>query len=90
VINPLDRRVAVAGEPIELTVKEYELLVLLTRNPGRSFSRFFLLDTIWGQEYIGGERSVDTQIVRLRRKLGVVGDQIVTVWGVGYRFEERV
>jgi DNA-binding response OmpR family regulator len=88
VIDPLDRRVTIAGEVIELTVKEYDLLLLLARNPGRSFSRFFLLDTIWGQEYIGGERSVDTQIVRLRRKLGEVGDQIVTVWGVGYRFEE--
>jgi DNA-binding response OmpR family regulator len=88
-IDPLNRRVLADGLVIDLTVKEYELLLLLARHPGRSFSRFFLLDAIWGEEYVGGERTVDTQIVRLRRKLGSIGDQIETVWGVGYRFEER-
>jgi DNA-binding response OmpR family regulator len=88
-LDLLDRRVTLAEQPLELTVKEYELLRLLVQHPGRSFSRFFLLDRIWGQDYLGGERTVDTHVVRLRRKLGPVGEQIETVWGVGYRFEGR-
>jgi DNA-binding response OmpR family regulator len=86
-IDPLARRVTVAEEPVELTVKEYELLLLLARFPGRSFSRAYLLDQIWGDDYSGGDRTVDSHIVRLRRKLGPLGERIVTVWGVGYRFE---
>jgi DNA-binding response OmpR family regulator len=86
-IDPLARRVEVGAQPIELTVKEYELLLLLARHPGRSFSRSYLLDNIWGDDYEGGDRTVDTHIVRLRRKLGDVGERIATVWGVGYRFE---
>jgi DNA-binding response OmpR family regulator len=86
-LDPLARRVAVDGEAVELTVKEYDLLLLLARHPGRSFSRAYLLDHIWGADYEGGDRTVDTHIVRLRRKLGEVGERINTVWGVGYRFE---
>jgi DNA-binding response OmpR family regulator len=86
-VDPVARRVAVDGEPVELTVKEYDLLLLLARHPGRSFSRAYLLDHIWGADYEGGDRTVDTHIVRLRRKLGEVGERIATVWGVGYRFE---
>lgn len=86
-IDPLARRVEVDGLPLELTVKEYDLLLLLARHPGRSFSRAYLLDHIWGADYEGGDRTVDTHIVRLRRKLGEVGERISTVWGVGYRFE---
>ncbi|GAB4439153.1 MAG: response regulator transcription factor [Chloroflexi bacterium OHK40] len=86
-LDPVARRVSVDGEPVELTVKEYELLLLLARHPGRSFSRAYLLDHIWGADYEGGDRTVDTHIVRLRRKLGGVGERITTVWGVGYRFE---
>ncbi len=86
-IDPLARRVEVAGEPIDLTVKEYELLLLLARYPGRSFSRAYLLDQVWGHDYEGGDGTVDTHIVRLRRKLGDVGEWIATVWGVGYRLE---
>jgi DNA-binding response OmpR family regulator len=87
VIDPVARRVAVGGEPIELTVKEYDLLLILARHPGRSFSRSYLLDNVWGAEYEGGDRTVDTHVVRLRRKLGEAGERIATVWGVGYRFE---
>jgi DNA-binding response OmpR family regulator len=86
-IDPLARRVSVDRATIDLTVKEYDLLLLLARNPGRSFSRDYLLDHIWGADYEGGDRTVDTHIVRLRRKLGALGERIVTVWGVGYRFE---
>jgi DNA-binding response OmpR family regulator len=86
-LDPLARRVTVDGRTLELTVKEYDLLLLLARNPGRSFSRDYLLDHIWGADYEGGDRTVDTHIVRLRRKLGDLGERIATVWGVGYRFE---
>ena len=86
-IDPLARRVEAEGDSVDLTVKEYELLLLLARHPGRSFSRAYLLDRVWGDDYEGGDRTVDTHIVRLRRKLGRAGDLIVTVWGVGYRME---
>lgn len=87
VIDQEARRITIAGVPVELTVKEFDLLCLLAAHPGRSFSRSYLLDRIWGIEYDGSDRTVDTHIVRLRRKLGALGERIVTVWGVGYRFE---
>jgi DNA-binding response OmpR family regulator len=76
------------GQDLDLTPKEFELLALLAAHPGRAFSRDFLLQSLWGYDYDGVDRTVDTHIVRLRKKLGAVGDQIVTVWGVGYRFTE--
>jgi DNA-binding response OmpR family regulator len=62
---------------------------LLLRSPGRAFSRAYLLDTVWGQSYVGGDRSVDNAVLRLRKKLGALGDEIDTVWGVGYRLRPR-
>jgi DNA-binding response OmpR family regulator len=88
-IDPTLRRVEVDGAEVDVTVKEYELLLLLARYPGRSFSRSYLLDHVWGTDYVGGDRTVDTHIVRLRRKLGDVGERITTVWGVGYRLESE-
>jgi DNA-binding response OmpR family regulator len=61
------------------------MLHLLLRCPGRAFSRAYLLDTIWRESYIGGDRSVDNVVLRLRKKLGPLGDDVETVWGVGYR-----
>ena len=58
---------------------------LLLRSPGRAFSRAYLLDTVWQESYIGGDRSVDNVVLRLRKKLGSVGEEIETVWGIGYR-----
>jgi DNA-binding response OmpR family regulator len=81
------RRVTVAGEVADLTVKEYDLLVILAQHPGRSFSRSYLLDRVWGDDYEGGDRTVDTHMMRLRRKLGDQGERISTVWGVGYRLD---
>ena len=60
--------------------------MLLTTTPGRAFSREFLLQQLWGYDYDGFDRTVDSHIVRLRRKLGPLGEKITTVWGVGYRF----
>ena len=78
--------VRIEGEEIEVTPKEFDLLVLLASHPGRAFSREFLLERIWGGEYEGLDRTVDTQITRLRKKLGRLSDKLVTIWGVGYRF----
>jgi DNA-binding response OmpR family regulator len=79
------------GQPLDLTRTEFDLLHLLMRNPGRAFSRAYLLDAVWGENYVTGDRSVDNAVLRLRRKLGAMGDLIETVWGVGYRLlaEER-
>ena len=74
------------GEVLELTRTEFDLLALLGRNPGRAFSRQYLLDTVWGADYVTGDRSVDNAILRLRKKLGPLGDSVETVWGVGYRW----
>ena len=55
------------------------------QQPGRAYSREYLLQRIWGLEYDGFDRTVDTHIVRLRKKLGAFGERVVTVWGVGYK-----
>jgi DNA-binding response OmpR family regulator len=55
------------------------------RSPGRAFSRTYLLETIWRESYIGGDRSVDNVVLRLRKKLGALGEEIETVWSIGYR-----
>ncbi len=83
----LDGRVAGIGdEPLELTPKEFDLLTMLAGHPGRAYSREYLLQTIWGSEYIGFDRTVDSHVVRLRKKLGPLGDRVATVWGIGYKW----
>jgi DNA-binding response OmpR family regulator len=77
--------VTLDGSTLDLTRTEFELLHFLLRNPGRVFSRPYLLDAVWGEHYVTGDRSVDNAILRLRKKLGPVGEAIETVWGVGYR-----
>src|SRR3712207_2862499 len=72
--------VSVDGRPVELTPKEFDLLALLARNPGRAFGRDYLVEKVWGYEYGGFDRTVDTHVLRLRKKLGPVGDRIETVW----------
>jgi DNA-binding response OmpR family regulator len=89
-IDPLGRRVIIDGQDVTLTAKEFDLMYLLASNPGRVFSRNYLLDRLWGDTYGGFERTVDTHIQRLRRKLGEksnVDERIVTLWGVGYKYE---
>ena len=85
-IYEIERVVMLDGVELDLTPKEYELLLLLASHPGRAFSREFLLQHLWGYDYDGFDRTVDTHMTRLRKKLGTVGEKIVTVWGVGYRF----
>ncbi len=89
-VDPAGREVFVEGEEVNLTAKEFDLLYLLASHPGRVFSRNYLLDRLWGDSYSGFERTVDTHIQRLRRKLGGSGsiaDHIVTLWGVGYKYD---
>lgn len=85
-INLAERIVTLDGTAIDLTPKEFELLVLLASHPGRAFSRDFLLEHVWGYDYESVDRTVDSHMTRLRKKLGALGEKIVTVWGVGYRF----
>ncbi len=84
-LDPGAHLAALAGEPLDLSPTEFALLHLLLRNPGRAFSRSYLLDVVWGEDYVEGDRSVDNAVLRLRRKLGPLGELIETVWGVGYR-----
>ena len=86
VLEPELHRATLAGSPLELTRREMELLRLLIGNPGRTFTRDYLLDEVWGADYDGMDRAVDTQMTRLRRKLGSFGERIEAVWGVGYRY----
>ena len=80
------RSVQLNGQEIDLTPKEYDLLVLLTSHPGWVFKREVLLQQIWGDDYEGFDRTIDNHITRLRKKLGRAGEKIETIWGVGYRF----
>ena len=86
-VDPGAHAATLDGAPLDLTPKEFDLLLLFAAHPNRAFSRDFLVDRIWQGEFEGFDRAVDTHIRRLRRKLGPLGDAIVTVWGVGYRFE---
>ena len=79
--------VTVAGRRVALTYKEFQLLVLLASNPGRVYTREALLSQIWGYDYLGGTRTVDVHIRRLRAKVESPGRSFVeTIWNVGYRF----
>jgi DNA-binding response OmpR family regulator len=85
-VDLAEHAVSVDGRPTELTPREFELLALLARNPGRAFARDYLMEKVWGYEAAGSDRTVDTHVLRLRKKLGPVGERIETVWGIGYRF----
>jgi hypothetical protein len=81
------RIVTVNGDEVELTPKEFDLIVLFVQNPGRPFSRDELLDRIWRNDYEVTDRTIDTHIQRLRKKMGGAAELIQTVWGVGYKYQ---
>lgn len=87
VIEYNSRNVYVDDKLVSLTPKEYELLQFFTRNPDRVFSRDQLLNSVWGYDFIGDDRTVDTHIKMLRESIGIYRKYIVTVWGTGYKFE---
>ena len=79
--------VKIDGEPATLTLSEFKTLDLFMKRPGVVFSRYQIVDAVHGEDYPVTDRSVDVQIVGLRRKLGKYGDLIETVRGVGYRMK---
>ena len=85
-IHPGRHEVTVDGEQVTLTRTEFQVLHYLARRPGWVFTRYQIVDAVHGDDYVVTERSVDVQIVGLRKKLGAAGKYIETVRGVGYRF----
>ena len=91
-INTLGRKVSARNKEINLTAKEFDLLLLLATNPGKVFTREELLEIIWGYEYFGDLRTVDVHIRRLREKIEENSSQavyVLTKWGVGYYFKAK-
>lgn len=86
-VDPMSRNALLDDIPLDLTPKEFDLLLLFASHPNRAFSRSFLLSHLWSDDFDRIDRVVDAHITRLRKKLGLYGDHIVTVWSVGYRFE---
>ena len=87
VIDKSAHEVYVDGERIELSFKEFELLVYFVENKGIALSREKILGSVWNYDYFGDARTIDTHVKKLRSKLGECGDYIKTVWGLGYKFE---
>ena len=87
-INRATFQVFVRGRAVDLALREYQLLAFLASNPGRAFTRAELLERVWGADYLGGTRTVDVHVRRIREKLAACErEMLVTVRGVGYRFE---
>ena len=87
-IYPEKHEALIKGEKLELTLTEFKILHTLVRKPGCVFTRYQIVDAVHGSNHVVTDRSVDFQIVGLRKKLGEIGDSIETVRGVGYRFRE--
>lgn len=89
-VNLAEHTVESAGERVQLTLKEYDMLCLFMENPGRVYTRDQLLAKIWESDYTGETRTVDVHIGTLRTKLGKCGEYIETVRGVGYKMENKL
>lgn len=92
-IEPDKRAVVIAGRPVDLTAREFDLLLQFARHPGRVYTRQQLLDLVWGHGHEGYEHTVNSHINRLRAKIErdpSRPDYILTVWGVGYKFNDRL
>lgn len=88
-IYPARRQVRVDNRPVNLRMKEFDLLLTLAENPGVVFSREKLLDMVWGYDFAGETRTVDVHIAHLRHKLKGMQAVIETVWGVGYKLDSE-
>ncbi|MEE1503544.1 MAG: response regulator transcription factor [Acutalibacteraceae bacterium] len=89
-IKPASHEVTIDGEKIELTLKEFKILTKLCKTPGRVYTRDALLDELWGMDYMGDTRTVDSHVARLRTKLGEWGiKNIITVYGTGYKINDN-
>ena len=87
VLDKSAHQVFVDGRPIELSVKEFELLAYFIDNKGIALSRERILNNVWNYDYFGDARTIDTHVKKLRSKMGDKGDYIKTIWGMGYKFE---
>ena len=87
VLDKSAHQVFVDGRPIELSVKEFELLTYFIDNKGIALSRERILNNVWNYDYFGDARTIDTHVKKLRSKMGDKGDYIKTIWGMGYKFE---
>ena len=89
VIDKTAHIVTIDGEPVELSVKEFELLSFFVENKGVALSREKILNNVWNYDYYGDARTIDTHVKKLRSKMGAKGDFIKTIWGMGYKFEPQ-
>ncbi len=89
IIDAQRRRVEVEGKPVDLRMKEFDLLQVLAQNKGVVYSRDRLLNVVWGYDFAGQTRTVDVHVAHLRHKLKGMSPTIETVWGVGYRLDDR-
>lgn len=87
-LNSSAHTVTANGEPVDLSFKEFELLEYFMKNRNLALSRENILSNVWDYDYYGDARTIDTHVKKLRAKLGSCGDQIKTIWGLGYKFEE--
>ncbi len=85
-INTVSREVTVDDRPVQLTPKEFDLLLFLSQNPNKAYSREALLNEVWGYCFTGSDRTIDTHIRTLRENIRPYDGYIVTVWGFGYKF----
>lgn len=88
VVDKTAHNVTIDGEPVELSFKEFELLVYFMENKGIALSREKILNSVWNYDYFGDARTIDTHVKKLRSKMKGKGDLIKTIWGIGYKFEE--
>ncbi len=88
-VNKAAHSVTVDGQPVELSYKEFELLTYFLENKGIALSREKILNSVWNYDYFGDARTIDTHVKKLRSKMGGKGDMIKTIWGMGYKFEEK-
>ena len=86
-IDKAAHQVKANGENIDLSFKEFELLVYFVENKGIALSREKILNNVWNYDYFGDARTIDTHVKKLRSKLGDCGEYIKTIWGMGYKFE---
>ena len=89
VVDFTARRVTLSGQALDLSPKEYDLLFYMVRNRGIALTREKLISEVWGYDFFGDDRTLDTHIKLLRRQLGPYADRITTLRGVGYRFEKE-
>lgn len=87
IIDKTAHQVTVSGTPIDLSFKEFELLLYFVENKGIALSREKILNNVWNYDYFGDARTIDTHVKKLRSKLGTSGEYIKTIWGMGYKFE---